>query len=165
MRSTGFMRLTCTSRLPQCPACRAGASLPDRSGAGRLAAALLRGGAGGPFVRLKRRRAAVRLLDRRLAAGIARTLAGRGFYRWRGEAFDVRAEPDGPVLAEIDRGALPSFRVAGASGFTSTAWCGGADGLHLWVGRRAANKHLDPASSTMSWRAAFRRDSRRGRPC
>src|ERR1700739_5029025 len=43
--------------------------------------------------------------------GIARSLAEQGHYRWRNEAFDVRATPDGPVLAQIDRGAIPSFGV------------------------------------------------------
>ena len=42
---------------------------------------------------------------------IARRLADAGCFRWRGEAFDIRAEPDGPVLARLDRGALPSFGV------------------------------------------------------
>ena len=32
-------------------------------------------------------------------AGIARELAGRGLYRWRGEAFDVRARPDGQSVS------------------------------------------------------------------
>jgi len=42
---------------------------------------------------------------------IARSLSDAGCYRWRREAFDVRAEPDGPVLAQLDRGALPTFGV------------------------------------------------------
>ena len=41
--------------------------------------------------------------------GIVGALATAGHLRWRGEAFDVRADPDGPVLAEVDRGALPAF--------------------------------------------------------
>ena len=45
---------------------------------------------------------------------IARALADMGYYRWRGEAFDVRARPEGPVLAQIDRGALPSFGIQAA---------------------------------------------------
>jgi thiamine pyrophosphokinase len=47
-----------------------------------------------------------------LALGkLAASLAGRGHFRLRGEAFDVRATPDGPVLARLDRGALPGFGV------------------------------------------------------
>src|SRR5271165_4009257 len=37
---------------------------------------------------------------------IAHALADAGWLRFRSEAFDVRAEPGGPVLARIDRGAL-----------------------------------------------------------
>ncbi len=44
--------------------------------------------------------------------GIAERLADQGLFRWRGEAFDVRAEPDGPALAQIDRGALPALGIA-----------------------------------------------------
>jgi hypothetical protein len=74
---------------------------------------------------------------------IAETLGGKGLYRLRGEAFDVRVGDDTPPLATIDRGAVPSF------GTTSRGvHCNGlvrrADGLHLWVARRAANKLLDP---------------------
>jgi hypothetical protein len=75
--------------------------------------------------------------------GIARTLAGRGRFRWRGEAFDVRAEPTGPVLATIDRGAIPAFGIE-AQGVHLDALVRRPDGLHLWVGRRAATKALDP---------------------
>ena len=52
---------------------------------------------------------------------IARDLAERGLYRWRGEAFDVRARPDGPALARIDaaRSRRSAFR---RWAFTSTAW-------------------------------------------
>jgi len=74
---------------------------------------------------------------------IGRTLADRGLCRWRREAFDVRPGGDGPVLATVDRGALPVLGI----------WAGGVhvngmvrrpDGLHLWVARRAANRPLDP---------------------
>jgi 8-oxo-dGTP pyrophosphatase MutT (NUDIX family) len=75
--------------------------------------------------------------------GIARTLAAQGRYRWRGEAFDVRATPDGPVLTQIDRGAIPSFGVV-AVGVHVNGLVRRADGLHLWIARRAADKLLDP---------------------
>jgi 8-oxo-dGTP pyrophosphatase MutT (NUDIX family) len=63
--------------------------------------------------------------------------------RVRHEDFDVRATPDGPVLAILDRGALPDFGVVGVgahlNGLVETP-----TGPHLWVARRAANKKLDP---------------------
>lgn len=74
---------------------------------------------------------------------IARSLAAAGHFRWRGEAFDVRADPDGPALARIDRGALPAFGIA-AIGVHVNGLVATADGPLLWVARRAANKNLDP---------------------
>ena len=74
---------------------------------------------------------------------INRDLAAGGLFRWRGEAFDVRATPDGPVLAQLDRGALPAFGVE-AVGVHLNGLVRRADGLHLWVAKRAANKALDP---------------------
>ena len=72
-----------------------------------------------------------------------RSLSDAGCYRWRREAFDIRAEPDGPVLAQLDRGALPSFGVL-AVGVHVNGLVRRPDGLHVWVARRAANKLLDP---------------------
>lgn len=74
---------------------------------------------------------------------IARDLAGQGFYRFRNEAFDVRSAPSGPVLSTIDRGALPAFGVM-AEGVHLNGLVQRADGPHLWVARRAADKALDP---------------------
>ena len=76
-------------------------------------------------------------------AGIARSLSAQGRYRWRNEAFDVRATPDGPVLAQIDRGAIPSFGVV-AEGVHVNGLVHRAGGLHVWIARRARNKLLDP---------------------
>ena len=83
------------------------------------------------------------LTDAAALARINRDLATRGLFRWRGEAFDVRATPDGPVLAQLDRGALPAFGVE-AMGVHMNGLVRRADGLHIWVARRAANKALDP---------------------
>jgi 8-oxo-dGTP pyrophosphatase MutT (NUDIX family) len=70
-------------------------------------------------------------------------LAAAAGCRLRHEDFDVRATPDGPVLAILDRGALPDFGVVGVgahlNGLVETP-----DGPHLWVARRAADKKLDP---------------------
>ena len=74
--------------------------------------------------------------------GIAQSLAERGMFRWRREAFDVRA-PDGTVLGTIDRGAIPSFGIE-ATGVHVNGLIRRPDGLHVWVARRAANKALDP---------------------
>jgi 8-oxo-dGTP pyrophosphatase MutT (NUDIX family) len=74
---------------------------------------------------------------------IARALSARGFYRWRNEAFDVRAVADGPVLAVLDRGALPSFGVV-SEGVHVNGLVRHVDGLHVWIARRSPTKQLDP---------------------
>jgi len=74
---------------------------------------------------------------------IARALSQAGQFRWRGEAFDVRADPDGPALTQIDRGALPKFGIM-ASGVHLNGLVRAPDGLLLWIARRAQDKLLDP---------------------
>jgi len=74
---------------------------------------------------------------------IARNLANRGLSRWRGEAFDVRASPDGPALSRVDRGALPVLGIQ-ATGVHVNGLVERTDGAHLWVARRAADRALDP---------------------
>lgn len=74
---------------------------------------------------------------------IVHALAEAGLLRWRGEAFDVRAEPDGPALAQIDRGALPYFGIM-SMGVHVNGLVRTVDGPAMWVGVRAATKHLDP---------------------
>jgi len=74
---------------------------------------------------------------------IARDLSERGFFGWRGEAFDVRATAAGAVLARLDRGGLPAFGVA-ATGVHLNGLVRRTGGLCLWVARRAATKTLDP---------------------
>ncbi len=74
---------------------------------------------------------------------ILRTLADQGAFRWRGEAFDVRAEPNGPVLTQADRGALPLLGLVSV-GVHVNGLVRRSDGLHVWIGRRAPDKHLDP---------------------
>ena len=86
---------------------------------------------------------AVTLDDPAALPQLAQTLAGQGLCRWRNEAFDVRATDDGPVLSRIDRGALPLFGIR-AAGVHLNGLVQRQDGLHLWVARRAADKHLDP---------------------
>lgn len=74
---------------------------------------------------------------------IARALTSRGFGRWRGEAFDVRTNRDGPVLSTIDRGAIPVFGIL-AFGVHVNGLVRSPDGPRLWVARRAADRALDP---------------------
>lgn len=61
----------------------------------------------------------------------------------RAEDFDVRAVAEGPVLGILDRGALPSLGVLGV-GVHMNGLVRKAEGIHLWVAKRAANKKLDP---------------------
>ncbi len=74
---------------------------------------------------------------------VARGVAATGTFKWRGEAFDVRAAFDGKILATIDRGALPWFGIR-AEGVHVNGVVQRRDGLHLWVARRAANRLMDP---------------------
>lgn len=85
----------------------------------------------------------ITLADAARLPDIARAAASLGFGRMRNEAFDVRATPTGPVIAAIDRGALPVFGIA-AQGVHLDGLVRKNDGLHLWIGKRAANKALDP---------------------
>lgn len=86
---------------------------------------------------------AVDLNDPAALPKAARALADEGLLRWRNEAFDVRATPDGPVLSQVDRGALPVLGIA-AIGVHMNGLVRRPDGLHVWVARRARSKHLDP---------------------
>lgn len=70
---------------------------------------------------------------------VARTLADAGACRWRDEAFDVRARPDGRVLGQIDRGALPALGIQATGVHVN-----GLVGDRLWVAHRALDKALDP---------------------
>jgi 8-oxo-dGTP pyrophosphatase MutT (NUDIX family) len=74
---------------------------------------------------------------------LGEALARAGVCRFRGEPFDVRGAFDGPVLTTLDRGALPCFGIL-AEGMHLNGLVERPDGLHLWVGQRAANKQLDP---------------------
>ena len=73
----------------------------------------------------------------------AAALVSAGVCRDRREAFDVRAEPDGPSLGTVDRGALPALGVL-ALGVHLNGLVRRPDGPWLWVAKRAASKALDP---------------------
>jgi thiamine pyrophosphokinase len=77
-----------------------------------------------------------------LAAALP-SLAEGGFLRIRREAFDVRQTSDGPVLAKLDRGALPAFGVM-SQGVHMNGLVRRADGLHVWIGIRARDKAVAP---------------------
>jgi 8-oxo-dGTP pyrophosphatase MutT (NUDIX family) len=87
--------------------------------------------------------AGLSLRDPALMETLVRAAVAAGLCRWRAEAFDVRSAPGEPVLAQIDRGALPAFGIM-AEGVHANGLVRRADGVHLWVARRAANKTLDP---------------------
>ncbi|WP_372620979.1 NUDIX hydrolase [Falsiroseomonas sp.] len=74
---------------------------------------------------------------------IIASLAGRGHFSLRGEPFDVRATADGPVLARMDRGALPPFGVI-SQGVHVNGFVRRQDGLHLWCGWRSKHKPVAP---------------------
>ena len=71
------------------------------------------------------------------------SLAAGGFLRIRRELFDVRETSGGPVLATLDRGALPAFGVM-SQGVHVNGLVRRADGLHVWVGLRARDKAVAP---------------------
>jgi 8-oxo-dGTP pyrophosphatase MutT (NUDIX family) len=87
--------------------------------------------------------AGVGLSDPTALQAAAKRLADEGMFRWRDEEFDVRARPEGPVLARLDRGALPAFGIE-AAGVHVNGVVDRPDGTYLWVARRAADKTLDP---------------------
>ncbi len=74
---------------------------------------------------------------------LAAALAGAGIGRIRGEMFDVRAAPEGPVLATVDRGVLPALGII-SQGVHVNGLVRRGDGLHLWVGWRAKDKAVAP---------------------
>jgi len=78
------------------------------------------------------------------AAAKLNTIAVAAGCRMRHEDFDVREVLDGPVLARLDRGALPDFGVIGV-GVHVNGLVKKPDGWHLWIGKRAADKKLDPS--------------------
>ena len=70
-------------------------------------------------------------------------LATTGLVSPRGEAFDVRAEPDSEPLARLDRGALSPLGVI-SQGVHVNGRVRRPDGLHLWVGWRSKDKNVAP---------------------
>ena len=86
---------------------------------------------------------AVTLASPEALPSLARTMADKGHYAFRDEAFDVRPVQGGKVIATIDRGALPAFGVS-AEGVHVNGLVSRPDGLMIWVARRSPTKLLDP---------------------
>lgn len=76
-------------------------------------------------------------------ADAVKGMARAGYVTIRDEPFDVRADADGPVLAHLDRGAIPAFGVL-AQGVHLNGLVERADGLHIWLGRRSTRKAVAP---------------------
>jgi NUDIX domain len=85
----------------------------------------------------------VALPDAASFEAMAAALARHGYVRWRNEPFAVRAHPDGPELARLDRGALPRLGIW-SEGVHVNGLVRRSDGPWLWVAERATNKALDP---------------------
>ena len=73
----------------------------------------------------------------------AAILAEAGHFKPRGELFDVRAHPDGPVLARLDRGALPCLGIQ-AAGVHVNGLVHTPNGPRLWLAKRSATTRLEP---------------------
>jgi 8-oxo-dGTP pyrophosphatase MutT (NUDIX family) len=76
-------------------------------------------------------------------AGVVAHLAAAGLVSKRGEAFDVRAEPDSEPLARLDRGALSPLGVI-SQGVHVNGRVRRPDGLHFWMGWRSKDKNIAP---------------------
>ena len=76
--------------------------------------------------------------------GAVRDLAARGVIDgWRGEFYPVGGPFAGPHLFEMERAAVPHFGVR-AYGVHVNGYVRAADGLKMWIARRAAGKQTYP---------------------
>lgn len=87
--------------------------------------------------------AGIGLSDATSFEAMADALAARGVVRCRAERFAVRAAPDAPELARIDRGALP-FLGVWSEGVHLNGLVRRRDGIFIWIAERAADRVLDP---------------------
>jgi 8-oxo-dGTP pyrophosphatase MutT (NUDIX family) len=78
-----------------------------------------------------------------LEDAVAALVAAGLIPRLRGERYDIRAAKGSASLATIDRSAVPAFGVR-AEGVHVNGLVRRADGLHLWVAVRAADKAVEP---------------------
>jgi hypothetical protein len=63
--------------------------------------------------------------------------------KWRHEYFAISHEWGGEVLFELDRGVIPFFGTR-SYGVHLNGWRSGADGVELWIGKRAMDKKIAP---------------------
>ncbi len=92
-------------------------------------------------------------LSGRLLDASARTIAVEAWLQelrdealfgdWRGERYPVTPDLKRPPLMDMERAAVPSFGVR-AYGVHLTGYVRRADGLHIWVPRRAYDKPTYP---------------------
>ena len=61
----------------------------------------------------------------------------------RGELYPVLTQWGAPPLAQIDRGAVSGFGLC-SFGLHVNGWVRKADGIHMWLGRRAADRLVEP---------------------
>ncbi len=77
-------------------------------------------------------------------AEVVATLAGDGVVTGvRHEMYPVTGDDDAPPLLEMERAAVPFFGVR-AFGVHMNGFVRRADGLHMWIGRRARDKPTYP---------------------
>ncbi len=77
-------------------------------------------------------------------AGPIRALADEGvFTGWRGEIYPVKPDWHTPASMQLERAAAPYFGVR-AFGVHLNGYVRKADGLHMWVARRARDKATFP---------------------
>jgi 8-oxo-dGTP pyrophosphatase MutT (NUDIX family) len=74
---------------------------------------------------------------------ISQWIAAHYNIRLRGEMYPVIAEWGDRPLAQIDRAAVPWFGIR-AFGVHINGFVRKPDGLHLWIGERAADRLIDP---------------------
>lgn len=80
----------------------------------------------------------------RAVAGILPRLVEEGVIdRLRGEQYAVLPRWGEPPLMKLDRAAVPYFGIR-SYGVHVNGYVRRADGLHLWIGRRNADRHVAP---------------------
>jgi 8-oxo-dGTP pyrophosphatase MutT (NUDIX family) len=84
------------------------------------------------------------VLRTKALAGIANELAATGhFGKPRGEIYAAKTSWSAPALFNLDRALVAGFGVR-AYGVHVNGFVRRADGLHLWIGTRAADREVEP---------------------
>jgi isopentenyldiphosphate isomerase len=75
---------------------------------------------------------------------VVKALTDEGVVQgWRGEYYSVTREYAEPPFLQMERAAIPHFGVR-AFGVHMNGFVRKADGIHMWIGRRARDKHTYP---------------------